>query len=100
MAVVLFDYRCFGGSEGLPRHWVSPRRHLQDWEAVVRHVQVGVAGAAVPVTCRLVDDDDGCCRYLPVGTLALRARHFSCTPCGRARSLHTAPLPTSKQRQA
>lgn len=40
MAVVAFDYRCFGGSEGLPRQWVSPRRHLEDFEAVVQHVQV------------------------------------------------------------
>jgi hypothetical protein len=41
MAVVAFDYRCFGGSTGLPRHWVSPKRHLQDFEAVLQHVQVG-----------------------------------------------------------
>lgn len=41
LAVLAFDYRGFGGSTGLPRHWVSPRRHLQDWEAVVSHVQVG-----------------------------------------------------------
>jgi pimeloyl-ACP methyl ester carboxylesterase len=39
MAVVVFDYRSFGGSGGSPRHWVSPRRHLQDWEAVVSHIQ-------------------------------------------------------------
>lgn len=39
MAVVMFDYRGFGGSEGSPRHWVSPRRHLQDWEEVVKHVK-------------------------------------------------------------
>lgn len=43
MAVVVFDYRGFGGSEGMPRHWVSPKRHLQDFEAVVKHVQVGEA---------------------------------------------------------
>lgn len=45
MAVVAFDYRCFGGSTGMPRHWVSPKRHLEDFEAVVNHVQVG--GASV-----------------------------------------------------
>lgn len=44
MAVVVFDYRSFGGSGGSPRHWVSPRRHLQDWEVVVRHIQVGFDG--------------------------------------------------------
>ena len=38
-AVFLFDYRCFGGSEGSPDQWVSPRRHLQDWRAAVSHVR-------------------------------------------------------------
>ena len=38
-AVYLFDYRCFGDSEGTPRHWVSPRRHLQDWRAAIQHVR-------------------------------------------------------------
>ena len=38
-AVFLFDYRSFGDSEGEPRHWVSPRRHLQDWKAALAHVR-------------------------------------------------------------
>lgn len=38
-AVFLFDYRSFGDSEGEPRHWVSPRRHLQDWSAALAHVR-------------------------------------------------------------
>lgn len=38
-AVYLFDYRNFGDSSGEPRHWVSPRRHLQDWVAAIRHVR-------------------------------------------------------------
>lgn len=38
-AVYLFDYRGFGDSEGEPRHWISPRRHLQDWSEAVRHVR-------------------------------------------------------------
>ncbi len=38
-AVYLFDYRCFGDSDGLPRHWVSPRRHLQDWVCAIAHVR-------------------------------------------------------------
>lgn len=37
-AVFLFDYRNFGDSEGQPRHWVDPGRHLKDWEAAIRHV--------------------------------------------------------------
>jgi dienelactone hydrolase len=45
-AVFLFDYRSFGDSEGHPRHWVDPRRHLQDWDAAIRHVRTleGVDG--------------------------------------------------------
>ena len=39
LAVFLFDYRCFGDSEGEPRNWISPRRHLQDWEAALAHVK-------------------------------------------------------------
>jgi pimeloyl-ACP methyl ester carboxylesterase len=39
LAVFLFDYRCFGESGGEPRNWVSPRRHLQDWEAALAHVK-------------------------------------------------------------
>lgn len=37
-AVYLFDYRGFGRSEGEPRHWVDPKRHLQDWQAAIDHV--------------------------------------------------------------
>jgi fermentation-respiration switch protein FrsA (DUF1100 family) len=39
MAVLAFDYRCFGESEGTPRQLVSPRRHLEDWEAAIAHVR-------------------------------------------------------------
>jgi uncharacterized protein len=39
LAAFLFDYRCFGDSEGEPRNWISPRRHLQDWEAALGHVK-------------------------------------------------------------
>jgi alpha/beta superfamily hydrolase len=39
VATFLFDYRCFGDSEGEPRNWISPRRHLQDWEAALAHVK-------------------------------------------------------------
>ena len=38
-AVYLFDYRNFGDSEGQPRHWVDPFRHLEDWDAAIRHVK-------------------------------------------------------------
>jgi pimeloyl-ACP methyl ester carboxylesterase len=38
-AVFLFDYRNFGDSEGQPRHWVDPARHLDDWAAALRCVK-------------------------------------------------------------
>ncbi|KAF8059405.1 aidA [Scenedesmus sp. PABB004] len=46
LAALIFDYRTFGGSEGEPRHWVSPRRHLQDWaDAVAFATGPELAGA-------------------------------------------------------
>ncbi|MCH4246742.1 MAG: alpha/beta fold hydrolase [Acinetobacter populi] len=38
-AVVVFDYRNFGGSTGKPRGLVSIRQQLQDWENVVLQLQ-------------------------------------------------------------
>jgi dienelactone hydrolase len=35
MAVLVFDYRTFGESEGEPRQLVDPWRHLQDWRAAI-----------------------------------------------------------------
>lgn len=39
LAVFLFDYRNFGGSDGEPRNQVNPWRHVQDWQAAVAHVR-------------------------------------------------------------
>jgi len=39
LAVLLFDYRTFGDSEGTPRQWVHPWRQLQDWRAAIAYVQ-------------------------------------------------------------
>ena len=39
MAVFMFDYRCFGESDGEPRNLVIPRRHLADWASAVAHVR-------------------------------------------------------------
>ena len=39
MAVLLFDYRSFGDSDGEPRQLVNPRHHLDDWEAAIHHVR-------------------------------------------------------------
>jgi pimeloyl-ACP methyl ester carboxylesterase len=35
LAVMMFDYRHFGGSEGTPRNLVSHRRQRQDWQAAL-----------------------------------------------------------------
>ncbi len=40
IAVYMFDYRGFDGSEGEPRNLVSPRMHLQDWRAAIGHVRL------------------------------------------------------------
>jgi uncharacterized protein len=39
LAVFMFDYRCFGASEGEPRNYVDPGRHLCDWQAAISHVR-------------------------------------------------------------
>ncbi len=39
LAVLLFDYRGFGDSGGLPRNYVNPARHLQDWQAAVQRAR-------------------------------------------------------------
>ena len=40
LAVLLFDYRCFGDSDGKPRNLANPYRHVQDWKAAIDHVRV------------------------------------------------------------
>jgi dienelactone hydrolase len=35
MAVLVFDYRHFGDSDGTPRQLLSIRRQLQDWAAAI-----------------------------------------------------------------
>lgn len=39
LAVLLFDYRNFGGSDGDPRYFADPDRHVEDWEAALTHVR-------------------------------------------------------------
>lgn len=39
-ACLVFDYRHFGGSEGEPRHLISPARQLEDWLAAVASARV------------------------------------------------------------
>ena len=35
MACLVFDYRTFGDSDGEPRNYVNPTRHLEDWQAAI-----------------------------------------------------------------
>jgi dienelactone hydrolase len=35
----VFDYRCFGDSDGMPRQLVSNRAQLEDWRAAIRYVR-------------------------------------------------------------
>jgi pimeloyl-ACP methyl ester carboxylesterase len=39
LAVLVFDYRCFGASDGEPRNLIDPRRHVEDWLAAIEHVR-------------------------------------------------------------
>jgi pimeloyl-ACP methyl ester carboxylesterase len=39
LAVLVFDYRCFGSSDGEPRNLIDPRRHVADWQAAIEHVR-------------------------------------------------------------
>jgi pimeloyl-ACP methyl ester carboxylesterase len=36
IATLLFDYRCFGGSAGTPRHYVDPERQVDDYRAALK----------------------------------------------------------------
>jgi len=35
LAVLLFDFRTLGGSEGQPRHWIDPERQREDWHSAL-----------------------------------------------------------------
>jgi alpha-beta hydrolase superfamily lysophospholipase len=39
LAAFTFDYRCYGKSEGEPRHLINPWRQIQDWLAAIQHVR-------------------------------------------------------------
>lgn len=39
VAVFVFDYRGFNDSEGEPRNYINPSRHLQDWDAAIAYVK-------------------------------------------------------------
>lgn len=39
IAVFLFDYRGFNDSEGEPRNYINPSRHLEDWDAAIAYVK-------------------------------------------------------------
>jgi fermentation-respiration switch protein FrsA (DUF1100 family) len=39
LAALVFDYRCFGDSDGEPRNLIDPRRHVEDWHAAIEHAR-------------------------------------------------------------
>ena len=39
MAVLLFDYRRFGDSDGSPRNLITPSGHVSDWLAAIEHAR-------------------------------------------------------------
>ena len=39
IAVLVFDYRCFGESDGEPRNLVNPYRHVRDYQAAIAHAR-------------------------------------------------------------
>lgn len=39
LATLLFDYRRFGDSDGRPRNLITPKGHVRDWRAAIRHVR-------------------------------------------------------------
>jgi uncharacterized protein len=51
MAVLVFDYRHFGASDGEPRQLVSPRRQLQDYSAAIAFAKSleGIDGSRIAV---------------------------------------------------
>jgi len=53
-AALLFDFRCFGGSDGEPRHWVDPFRHADDYRAAVRFAREVLASEGTIDATRIV----------------------------------------------
>eukprot|EP01084_Bolivina_argentea_P085582 154686_1 len=37
--VLLFDYRTFGVSDGIPRNTISPSAHIQDWISAINYIK-------------------------------------------------------------
>lgn len=50
-AVVLFDYRYWGGSTGRPRELVSIKKQLEDWRTMINHLKER----------KSIDSDGSCC---------------------------------------
>jgi uncharacterized protein len=38
-AVLMIDFRSFGGSGGVPRHWVDPLRQIEDYESTLTFIR-------------------------------------------------------------
>jgi pimeloyl-ACP methyl ester carboxylesterase len=44
-AVLSFDYRFWGDSEGEPRRWIAPPKQIEDWLAAVKFVQTDLSSS-------------------------------------------------------
>jgi pimeloyl-ACP methyl ester carboxylesterase len=49
IAVLLLDFRTFGGSDGEPRHWVDPVRQREDYEAAIAFARRELGASAIAV---------------------------------------------------
>ncbi len=70
IAVLMFDYRGFGNSEGYPRNLISPKKHIQDWHSAIayarrirwiNHSKIGLWGTSYSgghVICVAAKDHD------------------------------------------
>ena len=53
LAVLLFDFRTLGGSEGQPRHWVDPERQREDWHAALAFARADLGPAGLVDASRI-----------------------------------------------
>jgi predicted alpha/beta hydrolase len=70
-AVLCFDYRGFGGSDGEPRQLVSPQMQLEDWDSAIKYAQVkstGIRLLAESWSLLLAKDSEGLMSVCKVGS--------------------------------
>jgi len=110
IAVLLFDYRTFGDSEGEPRNLVDPDWHIADWKAAIAHARtipdidkerIALWGTSYSgghcVVCAAQDAAlSAIVVQVPFSTRLARSRTLAWRTCSRPR--HTAFLMSSSPR--